>query len=88
MEVPRVGVKLELQLPAYATAAAAWDLRCICDLHCRLQQCQVLNPLSGGQESNPQPHGCYVGSLAAEPQSSSMRLWSFDLFSPMEIVPH
>ena len=33
MEVPRLGVELELQLPAYATATATWDLSCICDLH-------------------------------------------------------
>ena len=26
MEVPRLGIKLELQLPAYATAYATWDL--------------------------------------------------------------
>ena len=25
MEVPRLGVKLELQLPAYTTATATWD---------------------------------------------------------------
>ena len=26
MQVPRLGVKLELQLPAYTTATAMWDL--------------------------------------------------------------
>ena len=31
MEVPRPGVELELQLPAYATATAAPDLSPICD---------------------------------------------------------
>ena len=29
MEVPRLGVKSELQLPAYTTATAMWDLSCI-----------------------------------------------------------
>ena len=29
MEVPRLGVKLELQLMAYATATATLDLSCI-----------------------------------------------------------
>ena len=33
MEVPRLGVKLELQVLAYATAMAIWDLSCVCDLH-------------------------------------------------------
>ena len=32
VEVPRIGVKLELQLPAYNVATATWDLSCICDL--------------------------------------------------------
>ena len=32
MEVPRLGIKSELQLLAYATATAIWDLRCIWDL--------------------------------------------------------
>ena len=34
MEVPRLGVKMELQLPAYtvATAKATLDLSHICDL--------------------------------------------------------
>ena len=31
MEVLRLGVKSELQLPAYTTAMAAWDLSHICD---------------------------------------------------------
>ena len=33
MEVPRLGVKSELQLLAYATATATPDLSCICILH-------------------------------------------------------
>ena len=33
MEVPRQGVKLELQLSAYTTATATQDPSCICDLH-------------------------------------------------------
>ena len=46
MEVPRLGVESELQLPAYATATAPLDLSHICDLHHSLQQCQTLTPLS------------------------------------------
>ena len=44
MEVPRLGVKLELQLPAYTTATP--DPSCICDLHHSLWQRRILNPLS------------------------------------------
>ena len=33
MEVPRLGVESELQLPAYATATAMQDLSCMCNLH-------------------------------------------------------
>ena len=46
MEVPRLRVKLELQLWGYTTAMATLDPSHICDLHCSLQQCQTLNPLS------------------------------------------
>ena len=33
MEALRLGVKSELQLPAYATAIAMPDSSCVCDLH-------------------------------------------------------
>ena len=33
MEVSRLGVKSEIQLPAYTTTTAMWDPSCICDLH-------------------------------------------------------
>ena len=46
MEVLRLGVKSELQLPAYITAIATPDPRCVCDLHHSSWQCQILNPLS------------------------------------------
>ena len=48
MEVPRLGVKLELQLLAYstATATAMQDLSCVCNLHHSSWRCQILNPLS------------------------------------------
>ena len=45
MEVPRLGVELELQLPAYATDTAMPDLSCICYLHHSSPQGQILNPL-------------------------------------------
>ena len=46
MEVPRLGVESELQLPAYATGTATPDLSCVCDLHHISRQRRILNPLS------------------------------------------
>ena len=45
MEVPRLGVDLELQLLAYAMATATLNPSCVCDLHHSSWQCQILNPL-------------------------------------------
>ena len=53
VEVPRLGVQLELQLPAYTTATATSDPRCIYDLHHSSWQHQILNPLS---EARGQTH--------------------------------
>ena len=44
MEISRLGVKLELQLPAYTTAMQ--DPNSMCDLHHSSCQCQLLNLLS------------------------------------------
>ena len=46
MEVLKLGVELELQLPAYTTATATPDLSHICDLYHSSWQCQILNQLS------------------------------------------
>ena len=48
--VPRLGVELELQLPACPRATAARDLSHVCDLHHNSQQCQILNPLSKARD--------------------------------------
>ena len=46
MEVPRLGVELELELPACTTAIVTQDPSSICDRHCSSwQQCQIPNPL-------------------------------------------
>ena len=50
MEVPRLGVRLELQLPVYTTAAATQDLSLVCDLHHSSQQWWILNPLSEAKD--------------------------------------
>ena len=52
MEVSRLGIKLELQLPAYLTAItmAMLDPSHICSLHPSLWQCQILNLLSEARD--------------------------------------
>ena len=45
MEVPRPGVKSELQLLAYDTATAMQDPSLVCDLHQSSQQCQISDSL-------------------------------------------
>ena len=50
MEVPRLGVELELQALAYTTATAIRDQNHICDLYCSSRQCQTPNPLSKARD--------------------------------------
>ena len=50
MEVPRLGVELELQLLAYTTATATQDPSPICNLRHSSRQCWILNPLSEGRD--------------------------------------
>ena len=50
IEVPRLGVELELQLLAYTTATATWDPSCVFDLLHTLQHRQILNPLSEARD--------------------------------------
>ena len=68
MEVPRLRVISELQLPAYAAATATPDLSHICDPRCSVTQRQILSPLSDAgdqtcilmdisQVLNPLSHG-------------------------------
>ena len=50
MEIPRLEVKWELQLLAYATATATQDLCHVCDLHRSSQLHWILNPLSKARD--------------------------------------
>ena len=50
IEVPRLGVQSELQLPAYTIATAMPDLRHVCDLHHSSWQHQISNPLSEARD--------------------------------------
>ena len=50
MAVPRLGVELELQLPAYTTATATWDLNRICDLRHSSRKHWIPDPLSKARD--------------------------------------
>ena len=71
MEVPRLGVKSELQLPAYTTATTMPDLSCICELHHSSRQRWILNPLFEARDgthvltdtSPAHYHGATTGTL-------------------------
>ena len=64
MEVPRLGVELELQVLAYTTATALRDPSHIYSLHCAAHGVtRSLSHFEQGQAPNPHPHGLY-----AEPQ--------------------
>ena len=55
MEVPRLGVKIKLQLLTYTTAIATQNVSHVCDLHHSSQQPQILNPLSKAKDQTHNP---------------------------------
>ena len=63
MEFPRVGVELEQQLLAYATATATPDPSHVCYITAH-SNAGSFNQLSGARELNPHPHGYKLGSLS------------------------
>ena len=50
MEVLRLELESEQQLPPYTTATAMPDPSHACDRRCSLQQCRILNPLSEARD--------------------------------------
>ena len=66
MEVPRLGIELELQLLVCTTATEMPDPSCICNLYHSSQPCQILNPLRPGVK--PTSSWILVGFVTAEPQ--------------------
>ena len=50
MEVPKPGVESELQVPAYTTATAMWDLSCVFDSYHSSWQLGILSPLSKARD--------------------------------------
>ena len=73
MDVSRLGVESELQLPAIATATVTPVLSHVWDLYHSSQQCQILNPLSEARDGTR----IFIESSqihAAEPQ------WELHIF--------
>ena len=73
MEVSRLGVELELQL--MATATAMQDLSCVCDLHQTSWQCGMLNPLSKARDLDLHPHGYSSDSFPPHHNRNSLRFF-------------
>ena len=70
MEVCRLGVKSELQPPAYATATATGDPSHICDLHRSSWQHRHQTPITVKDQPGIQPTSSWilVGFITIEPQ--------------------
>ena len=82
MEVPSIGVESELQLLAYVTPTAAWDLGCVCDAHHCSRQRRILNPLSEARDQAT-PSWKLVGFVSATPQRELLlsERWASDFTS-------
>ena len=76
MKVPRLGVELELKLPAYAAATAMLDPSSICNLRCSLQQHWILNPLSKAR-GEPVSSLIEVGSITRWATAGTTLLYVF-----------
>ena len=66
MEVSRLGVDLELQLPAFTTATAKPDPNHACDSYRISRQCQIPNPQSRAKDQTRVL--MVLGFITAEPQ--------------------
>ena len=76
MEIPRLGVELELQLLAYATAIATRNTSLICNLNCNLRQHWILNPLSEAR-IDPESSWILVGFLTCRATMGTTCLFVF-----------
>ena len=77
IEVTRLVVESNLQLPASATATAMQDLSCVLSLHYNAWQLPIPDPTERGQGSNLHPHGYQSESLPLCHHASSQFLGIF-----------
>ena len=84
VEVPSLGVKLQLQQSIYATATAAAtaDPSRICDLQCSSWQHRILNPLSGAGDRTASSW-ILDGFVSTKPQWELQNLRVFIYFAGM-----
>ena len=76
-EVPKLGVELEIQVPAYSRATATQDLSRVCDLHHSSWQCWIL-PMSEARDwtrilMDPS-WVCYHWAMRGTPESCFLQL--------------
>ena len=82
MKVPRLGVRLELQLPAYTTATVTPDPSCFYDLHHSSRQQWILNHWERpGIE--PEPSRVLVRFVTAEPWWELLLFYYWKVFHGM-----
>ena len=83
MEVPRLGLELELHLPVYAIAIVPWDPSHICNLCHSSQQHWTLNPLSEARDQTCMDNSqvCYCWAMTGTPISSNSKSWNICLTS-------
>ena len=67
MEVPRLGVELEVELPAYTTPIAMGGSKLVCNLHRSSWQCRIPNTLSKARGIEPVSSQKLVVFVTTEP---------------------
>ena len=87
-EVPRLGVELELWLPACITSRAATrhlpDPSHICHLNHSSRPPRLLSPIEQGQGSTLYPHGCYRWGLNLLSHKGNFLTWFWAAPLPAE----
>ena len=81
MEVPRLGVELELQLPACTTATATQDPSHICNLHRSSLQHWIPDPLSEARDRT-HIHMILVRFISPAPPGDTPRTIPFRMDPP------
>ena len=77
MEIPRLGVGLELLLLVYTTAIAMPDPSRVCNLHRSSRQGRILNPLSDTRDHNRNLMiPSQIASIAPRPEHLTLLLIS------------
>ena len=76
MEILRLGVEIALQLPAYTTTRAMWDLSCTCNLHHSLWHTRTL---THWVRPGIKPVSSQIAGRVLNPMSHNGNAWSYFL---------